>query len=55
MAALLTIYNSHELFYIAFQLVSLVGHEDAVQSCVFDLSGDFLVSGGSDLSVRIWS
>jgi len=37
------------------QLMNLVGHEDAVQCTVFDRSGEFMVSGGSDLSVRIWS
>ena len=38
-----------------FQVSTLVGHEDAVQSVVFDSSGNFLVSGGSDMTVRIWS
>lgn len=37
------------------QMTSLIGHEDAVQCLVFDQSGDFMVSGGSDLTVRIWS
>lgn len=37
------------------QMTSLVGHEDAVQCLVFDRLGEFLVSGGSDLTVRIWS
>ncbi|KAH9524359.1 Sperm-associated antigen 16 protein [Bulinus truncatus] len=34
---------------------SLVGHEDSVLCLQFDLSGDFMVSGGSDNSIRIWS
>ncbi|KAK3106404.1 hypothetical protein FSP39_019312 [Pinctada imbricata] len=33
----------------------LVGHEDAVQCLTFDKSGEFMVSGGSDNTVRIWS
>ncbi|KAJ8307540.1 hypothetical protein KUTeg_015624 [Tegillarca granosa] len=37
------------------QITSLVGHEDAVQCSVFDRSGEFMVSGGSDCTVRIWS
>ncbi|KAL3836745.1 hypothetical protein ACJMK2_022162 [Sinanodonta woodiana] len=37
------------------KLSSLVGHEDAVQCLLFDRSGEFLVSGGSDCTVRIWS
>eukprot|EP00918_Siedleckia_nematoides_P064680 GHVU01140636.1.p1 GENE.GHVU01140636.1~~GHVU01140636.1.p1 ORF type:complete len:603 (+),score=65.99 GHVU01140636.1:232-1809(+) len=37
------------------QVSTLVGHEDAVQTVVHDHSGNFLVSGASDLTVRIWS
>ncbi|XP_071789054.1 sperm-associated antigen 16 protein-like [Asterias amurensis] len=37
------------------QVSTLTGHEDAVHSVCFDKSGDFLVSGSSDCSVRIWS
>ncbi|XP_033102274.1 sperm-associated antigen 16 protein-like [Anneissia japonica] len=37
------------------QVSNLTGHEDAVQSVIFDRTGDFLVSGGSDSTVRIWS
>ena len=33
----------------------LTAHEDAVQSVLFDHLGEFLVSGGSDGTVRIWS
>ena len=41
--------------FIILQTSSLVGHEDAVQCVIFDKSGEFMVSGGSDLTVRIWS
>ncbi|RUS86529.1 hypothetical protein EGW08_005721 [Elysia chlorotica] len=34
---------------------ALVGHEDAVQCLCFDRTGEFMVSGGSDSTVRIWS
>ena len=37
------------------QATELTAHEDAVQSVLFDLIGEFLVSGGSDGTVRIWS
>ncbi|XP_071100813.1 sperm-associated antigen 16 protein-like [Haliotis cracherodii] len=37
------------------QTTALIGHEDAVQCVLFDRSGDFMVSGGSDNTVRIWS
>ncbi|XP_074652533.1 sperm-associated antigen 16 protein-like [Tubulanus polymorphus] len=37
------------------QVTCLVGHEDAVQASVFDKSGEFMVSGGSDYTVRVWS
>ncbi|OWF39576.1 sperm-associated antigen 16 protein-like isoform X1 [Mizuhopecten yessoensis] len=33
----------------------LIGHEDAVQCLIFDRSGEYMVSGGSDCTVRIWS
>ena len=37
------------------QATELTAHEDAVQSVLFDRLGEFLVSGGSDGTVRIWS
>ena len=37
------------------QAPELTAHEDAVQSVLFDRVGEFLVSGGSDGTVRIWS
>ncbi|XP_072020813.1 sperm-associated antigen 16 protein-like [Amphiura filiformis] len=37
------------------QISTLVGHEEAVHSVTFDKTGDFLVSGGADSTVRIWS
>lgn len=37
------------------QATELTAHEDAVQSVLFDRIGEFLVSGGSDGTVRIWS
>ena len=40
---------------IFFQISSLVGHEDAVQCLIFDRTGEFMVSGGSDCTVRVWS
>jgi len=33
----------------------LAGHDDAVQAVDFDLSGQFMVSGGSDGCLRIWA
>lgn len=33
----------------------LRGHDDAVQAVVFDPEGQFLVSGGSDSTFRIWA
>jgi WD40 repeat protein len=33
----------------------LTGHEEAVQSVLFDKTGEFLLSAGSDGTVRIWS
>ncbi|XP_029187865.2 sperm-associated antigen 16 protein-like [Acropora millepora] len=37
------------------QAAELTAHEDAVQSVLFDRVGEFLVSGGSDGTFRIWS
>ncbi|XP_064188763.1 sperm-associated antigen 16 protein [Anguilla rostrata] len=37
------------------QVTSLVGHEDAVQSVIFDHKGEYLLSGGSDGMIHIWS
>ncbi|XP_071943272.1 sperm-associated antigen 16 protein-like [Antedon mediterranea] len=37
------------------QVSNLTGHEDAVQAVMFDRNGEFLVSGGSDSTIRIWS
>ncbi|KAJ8035607.1 Sperm-associated antigen 16 protein [Holothuria leucospilota] len=37
------------------QVSTLDGHEDSVQTVLFDKTGDFLVSGGSDNTIRIWS
>lgn len=37
------------------QLSSLLGHEDEVQSVIFDHKAEHLVSGGSDGTVRIWN
>lgn len=37
------------------KISKMVGHEDAVQCLVFDYAGEFLVSCGSDHTVRIWS
>jgi len=37
------------------QISSLVGHEDAVQCLIFDRAGEYMVSGGSDCTIRIWS
>lgn len=33
----------------------LPGHPDAVQSVVFDKAGQYLLSAGSDGTMRIWS
>ncbi|KAH3703206.1 sperm-associated antigen 16 protein-like [Dreissena polymorpha] len=37
------------------RISSLVGHEDAVQCLIFDRAGEYMVSGGSDCTIRIWS
>ena len=37
------------------QVTSLVGHEDAVQSVIFDHKGDILMSAGSDGAILVWS
>ncbi|XP_078083856.1 sperm-associated antigen 16 protein [Mustelus asterias] len=37
------------------QLHSLAGHEDAVQCVLFDHKGEYVVSGGSDGTVRLWT
>lgn len=37
------------------QLTSLIGHENAVQCMAFDHLGQFLASGGSDYTMRIWN
>ena len=48
--------SASKLFELAAQKVtSLAGHEDAVQSLAFDFAGEFLLSAGSDQSVRLWS
>ncbi|XP_039188758.1 sperm-associated antigen 16 protein isoform X3 [Crotalus tigris] len=36
-------------------LSSLLGHEDKVQSVIFDHMAEHLISGGSDGTVRIWN
>lgn len=37
------------------KISQLTGHEEAVQSILFDRGGEFLLSSGSDGTVRIWS
>lgn len=37
------------------KVTHLTGHEDAVQSVLFDRAGEFLLSAGSDGTIRIWS
>ncbi len=34
---------------------SLIAHEDAVQSIIFDHKGEYLLSAGSDGTVHVWS
>ena len=36
-------------------VTSLTGHDDAVQTVMFDLNGEYLVSGSSDATINIWS
>lgn len=36
-------------------LSSLLGHEDKVQSVIFDHMAEHLISGGSDGTIRIWN
>ena len=35
-------------------LATLSGHSDAVQCCTFDKKGSFLLTGGSDATLRLW-
>jgi len=37
------------------QVTTLTGHEDAVQTVIFDRQGEFMLSGGSDSLVKVWS
>lgn len=37
------------------EVTSLSGHDDAVQTVMFDLNGEFLFSGSSDTMINIWS
>jgi sperm-associated antigen 16 protein len=37
------------------QLTPLTGHEDIVNCVKYDLNGSYLLSGGCDNSLRIWS
>lgn len=37
------------------QTLPLLGHDDAVHATVFHKSGDYLLSGGSDACVKVWS
>lgn len=36
-------------------ITSLPGHDDACNSVLFDISASFIISGGSDGTVRVWS
>ncbi|KAL2094270.1 hypothetical protein ACEWY4_008989 [Coilia grayii] len=48
--------NSVKLIELASsQVTSLVGHEDAVQSVIFDHKGEILMSAGSDGAILVWS
>ena len=33
---------------------SLSGHDESVQCCAFDHKGEFIVTGGSDATMRTW-
>jgi len=35
-------------------VAELRGHDDAVQAVVFDPNGNFMISGSSDSTFRIW-
>lgn len=35
-------------------LGAMRGHDDHVQACVFDATGTFLISAGSDHTIRVW-
>uniref|UniRef100_A0A672RTS4 Uncharacterized protein n=1 Tax=Sinocyclocheilus grahami TaxID=75366 RepID=A0A672RTS4_SINGR len=37
------------------QMSSVIAHEDAVQSVIFDHKGEYLLSAGSDGAIHIWS
>jgi len=37
------------------QVTTLTGHEDAVQTVIFDHNGEFMLSGGSDNLIKVWS
>lgn len=38
-----------------FRCRELTGHEEAVQCVLFDRTGEFMVTGGSDGTFRIWN
>lgn len=37
------------------QLTPLAAHEDAVNCVKFDLNGSYILSGGCDNTLRVWS
>jgi len=37
------------------KITTTVGHEDSVQCLTFDQTGQLLVSGSSDQTIRLWS
>jgi WD40 repeat protein len=43
------------IFFLFEQLTPLTGHEDAVSCVKFDLNGSYLLSGGCDNTLRVWS